>query len=615
MKKKNRFAVDDNVTRIRKRHLEGLNAGMSNVEASAHANGPDNHASVEEEVARIRVRFYKARRAGMSTADATAYANGPDSAEPSGPVSAQVELPALPVAADGGDDAQLHLNNGSGSVAKAGPLSPKPALPVSAENTAHNQMIDADRWADHPPQRAFRALLAQDLNAFSEFSFGVVRPGLVFKPNWHLEAVAEKLSQVARGDVRRLIITLPPRNLKSLYASVCLPAWFLGHNPSERVVVVSYSDFLSRAHANDFRLLVKHPLYQATFPAMRLERDTDREITTTKRGKRFATSLEGTLTGLGGNLIIIDDPVKPGDAMSEAVRSRVIEWYRSTLLSRGDDKTATRIVVVMQRVHQEDLVGYLLDQGGFEVLNLPAIAQRTETFDLGEGRSYTRQKDELLHPDHEPADVLRELKRNMGPIAFSAQYQQSPIPPGGTIIKRKWLKTYDDIQFQSGDHIVMSWDIALSEAETGDYSACVVLLRRREVFYILEVVRGRFPFEALKRKVMEAKQRYGSAATLLIEESPISRGLIQSLREQSINVTPYKPETDKRARLIAQSDLFVGGSVQFPRRAEWLEEFTAELLAFPGRHDDQVDALAQGLAWGRHDWAYRPSWGYIQGLT
>jgi predicted phage terminase large subunit-like protein len=269
----------------------------------------------------------------------------------------------------------------------------------------------------------------------------------------------------------------------------------------------------------------------------------------------------------------------------------------------------------MQRVHQEDLVGYLLDQGGFDVLNLPAIAQRTETFDLGEGRSYTRQKGELLHPDHEPADVLLELKRNMGPIAFSAQYQQSPIPPGGTIIKRKWLKTYDDIQSQSGDHIVMSWDIALSEAETGDYSACVVLLRRREVFYILEVVRGRFPFEALKRKVMEAKQRYGSAATLLIEESPISRGLIQSLREQSINVTPYKPETDKRARLIAQSDLFVGGSVQFPRRAEWLEEFTAELLAFPGRHDDQVDALAQGLAWGRHDWAYRPSWGYIQGLN
>src|SRR6266566_5393236 len=152
---------------------------------------------------------------------------------------------------------------------------------------------------------------------------------------------------------------------------------------------------------------------------MRLQRDTDREITTTKRGKRIATSIEGTLTGLGGNLAVIDDPLKTGDAMSESVRARVIEWYRSTLLSRGDDKAAMRIVTVMQRVHQDDLVGYLLEQGGFEVLNLPAIAQRTETFDLGKGRTYTRQKGELLHPDHEPAHVLMELKRQMGPIAFS----------------------------------------------------------------------------------------------------------------------------------------------------------------------------------------------------
>jgi predicted phage terminase large subunit-like protein len=472
--------------------------------------------------------------------------------------------------------------------------------------------MDADRLVLYPDRVVFQALLAQDFNAFSEFAFGVVRPGIPFKPNWHLETMAEKLSQVASGRNRRLIVTVPPRNLKSLLTSVALPAWFLGHSAWERVVVVSYSDFLARQHANDFRLLVRDPMYQATFPAMRLDRDTDREITTTKRGKRIATSIDGTLTGIGGNLIIIDDPIKPGDAMSESVRARVIEWYRSTLLSRGDDKTMTRIVVVMQRVHDNDLVGYLLEQGGFDVLNLPAIAQRTETFDLGDGRFYTRQKGELLHPEHEPVDVLAELKRNMGPIAFSAQYQQSPIPPGGRIIKRKWLTPYDGIEYQSGDHIIMSWDIALSETESGDYSACVVLLRRREVFHILEVVRGRLRFEPLKRKVMEIKERYRSSATLLIEESPISTGLIQSLREQSINVTTYKPETDKRARLIAQSDLFDGGSVRLPRRAPWLEEFTAELLAFPGRHDDQVDALAQGLAWGRHDWAYRPSWSYYR---
>ena len=133
----------------------------------------------------------------------------------------------------------------------------------------HN-VTDAGRLADYPPQVVLRALLANNLTSFTEFAFDVVRPGVSFKPNWHFEAVTEKLSQVARGEVRRLIITLPPRTLKSLCASVALPAWFLGRYPSERVVVVSYSDILARTHANDFRLLVNDPIYQATFPAMRL---------------------------------------------------------------------------------------------------------------------------------------------------------------------------------------------------------------------------------------------------------------------------------------------------------------------------------------------------------
>jgi hypothetical protein len=314
-----------------------------------------------------------------------------------------------------------------GSAGTAAPLAPTPAFSACTDSTGHHE--NADRLVHYPDHVVFQAVLAEDLMAFTEFGFGVVRPGIPFKSNWHLEAITEKLSQVASGEVRRLIITLPPRTLKSLCASVALPAWFLGHYPSERVVVVSYSELLACTHANDFRRLVNDPLYQATFPAMRLERHTDREITTTKRGKRIATSIEGTLTGLGGNLIVIDDPLKPTDAMFESARTRVTEWYRSTLLSRGDDKTAMRIVVVMQRVHNDDLVGYLLEQGGFEVLNLPAIAQRDEIFDLGEGRTYRRQKGELLHPEHEPADALIELKRNMGPLAFSAQYQQSPSRP------------------------------------------------------------------------------------------------------------------------------------------------------------------------------------------
>jgi hypothetical protein len=345
-----------------------------------------------DNVMRIRTRYLHALRMGMSVADATAHANTPDPPERDVGACAQAQSPAAPSPTGiviAPSNSHERGESSAAPSALSAPAASAPPTSVSTENTDLPKNRSADRQLRVPDPLVFQSLLAQNFNAFSEFAFSVVRPGLLFKPNWLLEVLAEKLAQVACGDILRLIITVPPRSLKSLYASVALPAWFLGHRPWERVVVISYSDLLARSHANDFRVLVNDPIYQSTFPATRLKRDTDREITTTKRGKRLATSIEGTLTGLGGNLMIIDDPNKPGD--SKSVMARSIEWYRSTLLSRGDDKKATRIVVVMQRVDDNDLVGYLLDQGGFEVLNLPAIAQKTESFDLGAGRSYTRQ--------------------------------------------------------------------------------------------------------------------------------------------------------------------------------------------------------------------------------
>jgi predicted phage terminase large subunit-like protein len=452
------------------------------------------------------------------------------------------------------------------------------------------------------PQQIYRAILATDFRAFVDYVFDLLRPGTPFKPNWHIDAMAHKASQVASGEVKRLIITVPPRHLKSIIASVALPAWYLGHNPSERVVCVSYSAELAKTHANDFRRVVTDPIYQAVFPKMVLARETDSEIHTTLRGRRYATSIQGTLTGRGGNLFIIDDPLKPGDALSEVSRERVIEWYRSTLVTRPDDKQAARIMVVMQRIHVEDLVGYLLEnEAGFEVLSLPSVAQSTTTYDLGVGRTHVREKGDLLHPAHEPAEVLRDIKKSMGSMLFSAQYQQAPEPAGGKIIKRKMLRSYSAVERRPTDRIVLSWDIALSEQETGHYSACIVLLNRGDLYYVLEVIRGKFPFDKLKDKIIEVKERYGKAA-LVIENAPISHGLIQSLREKHINVVDMTPDRDKQSRLISQIDLFEGGSVLLPKDAPWLDAFVSELLSFPGRHDDQVDALSQGLAWNREAW-------------
>jgi predicted phage terminase large subunit-like protein len=202
----------------------------------------------------------------------------------------------------------------------------------------------------------------------------------------------------------------------------------------------------------------------------------------------------------------------------------------------------------------------------------------------------------------------------MGLMAFSAQYQQTPVPVGGTYIKSKHLKSYSGVPSESGGQIVLSWDVAMREMENNDYSAGVVLLNHGEKFHVLEVLRGRFPFPQLIDKIVEMRKRYPRGA-LVIEDSPISIGLIHALQNRNINVVPFKPAKDKKSRVIDQTDLIEGGSLFIPERAEWRDAFIRELLEFPGgHHDDQVDALVQGLAYQRAQWMrkiiIRPNTGY-----
>ena len=234
-------------------------------------------------------------------------------------------------------------------------------------------------------------------------------------------------SEVMRGITRRLIITVPPRSLKSICASVALPAFALGHDPSRRIVCVSYSEGLARKHANDCRALMRSDLYRRIFPATRISpaKDTETEVMTTARGSRLATSVGGTLTGRGGNLLIIDDPLKPQDAHSESARESLKQWYSNTLLSRLDHKTEGSIIVVMQRLHPDDLVGHLLEQSGWTHLNLPAIAEEDTIVRLGPNRSHRRRVGDLIHPERESQVALDELKASMGSMEFAAQYQQT----------------------------------------------------------------------------------------------------------------------------------------------------------------------------------------------
>ena len=237
-------------------------------------------------------------------------------------------------------------------------------------------------------QELLRAILRTDLYAFTQKVFETVVPGVTFSRNWSTEAVTHALEKVVRGETTRLIVNIPPRHLKSICASVALPAFLLGHDPTRKVICVSYSDDLAVKFSNDCRAVMQSEWYKRTFPQTQIDRakNTETEFRTTQRGYRLATSVGGTLTGRGGDVIIIDDPIKPQDAQSEAIRNKTIQWYENTLLSRLDDKVRGAIVLVMQRLHLDDLAGHLLEKGGFEHLCLPAIAEQPDTIALGHGR-------------------------------------------------------------------------------------------------------------------------------------------------------------------------------------------------------------------------------------
>jgi predicted phage terminase large subunit-like protein len=446
------------------------------------------------------------------------------------------------------------------------------------------------------------AILRSDLYSFVRGSFPIVSAGSPFLPNWHVEAITHALTRVLRGESKRLIITVPPRSLKSICASVAFPAFVLGHDPTRRIICVSYSEGLARKHANDFRAVMRSTHYMRLFPRTRISaaKDTELEVMTTARGYRYATSVGGTLTGRGGNLLIIDDPMKPQDAHSDSARETLKQWYANTLLPRLDSKAADAIIVVMQRLHVDDLIGHLLEQGGWSELNLPAIAEAEQIVPLGLARYHCRKAGEVLHPEREPKVVLAELKRSMGSADFAAQYQQEPIAAGGNLIKWSWFTPYDDPpEWERNDQLIVSWDTAMSAGELSDYSACVVLQFRDGAACVLDVVRERLEYPDLRRRVIELHRRWHALTSnyaLLIENKGSGMSLIQDLKRDGIRAVAVKPEKDKVLRMNAHTARIEAGYVHLPRRAPWLEEFRREIMAFPAtRHDDQIDALSQAL--------------------
>ena len=383
--------------------------------------------------------------------------------------------------------------------------------------------------------------------------------------------------------------------------SVGFPAWILGHDPTKRIICVSYNQDFANKLSRDTRRIMESDWYKELFPDCRLipGRQRDSELTTTRGGGRFASGIGGGPLGRGADIIIIDDPIKPLDALSAAERQRVIDFYTNTLITRLNDKQRGVIIIVMQRLHEDDLVGHVLSQDDWEVVALPAIATDDLTYQLSDDPDdvFHRLAGSVLHGAREPMSVLDGLRRQLGSLTFQAQYQQDPTPAEGNIIRREWLRFYaDEERPEHCDRVIASWDTASTIGEASDYSVGTIWGAVGSDYYLLDVERCRLRVPDLRRSIVALSEHWRVSATI-IEDTELGRAVRDDLQQTGELRAILRPARfDKEARLLAQSARFESGQVHLPSDAEWLGDYVNELLAFPnGRHDDQVDSTSQAL--------------------
>jgi predicted phage terminase large subunit-like protein len=452
-------------------------------------------------------------------------------------------------------------------------------------------------------QERINKVFRTDLSLFIQKTFSIVDPGTEYLHNWHVDVIAEYLKACKQGEIKRLIINIPPRSLKSISVSVAFPAFLLGHNASTHIMVASYSQALSLTHSVHTRRVIQSEWYKQLFPDTEISSDqaTKTKFMTTKLGFRMATSVGGTATGEGGDFLIVDDPHNVLEAQSEVKRQTALDWFDQTFSTRLNNKKEGVIIIIMQRLHEMDLTGHLKEKGGYEHLCLPIVAEKKQAIYLLGKEKKVREEGELLHPEREGLEELNKIKIALGEYGYAGQYQQRPAPLGGGMIKMDWFKRFKtQPDKQEVIKIIQSWDTALTANTGSDYSVCTTWLQTDKGYFWIDTYRAKLEFPELKRMCISLAMQY-NPHVVLIEDKGSGQSLLQELRnEPTINALPIKPVGDKIVRMSAASPAIEAGKVYMPEKAAWLPDATNELMQFPnGSHDDIVDSVSQCLNWIR----------------
>lgn len=442
------------------------------------------------------------------------------------------------------------------------------------------------------------------LPEYMKAAWPIIEPSRPLVWAWSLDLILEHLAAVDSGQITRLIINVPPRSLKSSAVSIAWPTWSWTKTPWKRWIFSSYSSGLSVKHSIDRRRILESEWYLKNWgDSCRLESDQNQKAVyqNTQRGVMYATSVGGSITGMGGDVIVVDDLINPQEAESKIQRESSILFVRNTLLTRLDDKKTGAIVAIEQRTHNLDLSGTLLREGGWVHVKLPAEAPARSVvkFPLSD-REIVREEGSVICEEREDKATLAKQKIAMGTRAYAAQYQQEPIATDSGHFHIGWWKRH--IVLPIADTIYhWSWDTAMEDGMENDCSVGMLFAHNAYGTFLDHVVRGRWQYPELKR-VMKAEWEARPAHTLLIEDCVSGKSLAQELiRSTNLPVIPVKPAGDKVFRASLCSPYVEAGRVSLKEMSEgvdapWVADFLEETSMFPQvAHDDQVDAFSQGM--------------------
>jgi predicted phage terminase large subunit-like protein len=452
----------------------------------------------------------------------------------------------------------------------------------------------------------------------------LVAPSIVsgFKMGRHIEVISEKLQQIEEGELKRLMVFLPPRSSKSMICSKLFPAWYIGRNPEHEILTISHSDQLSSDFGRSVRDIVNTEEFQKIFRGVALKSDVRAagKWKTNQNGTYYAAGVRSQIAGRGAHVAILDDAMSEEDAISSAGRRFIKEWYPAGLRTRIMPDGA--IVIINTRYHYDDLCGWLLKQQEdmsdyetipWEVVRIPAWLdeEASELLDLPLGHSY--------FPEWKPDRVLQidenEIKASNGARYWNALYMQDPTPEEGGLIKKRWLQDWNEPDPPSCDFIIQTYDTAFSTRTTADFSVIQTwgifhLYDQNEGGYedfssnliLLGNIKGRFEYPELRRLTQKLYNKY-KPDVCMVEKKASGQSLIQDMRRSGLPVLEYNPDRDKVARVYAASPIMEAGRLWIPKGKKWADDLIEELIRFPNAaHDDQVDALTMAIHYMKESW-------------